>query len=314
MTVNTASLFLAQITKESQRERSVHLSVPSATQPSQNLPIPPDCVLIQSQETLWPLRAALLWGNTHARRAHVQGPTLLHNTPATTYQPKITQIHTCYCLVIDIVLIGKKAHSSRDLWSFNVRLQKPGSAFRNHDVAAMLLNHLFKASSTQESTLLLAFFSCSSFRKLFSDTGKMPFKGKELVLSLETVPHTSGDDEEFVHVTKIANVEENAARFLHSNQPGRPWGSCCFLRVCEHTNSWSAVYVWMEPIRKLTISDMQKSIFFFTDRLKENIILTDVNVIRWDLRNKPFLQIQNEPFRVRATFAFGWYNTNIWIR
>lgn len=158
MTVNTASLFLAQITKESQRERSVHLSVPSATQPSQNLPIPPDCVLIQSQETLWPLRAALLWGNTHARRAHVQGPTLLHNTPATTYQPKITQIHTCYCLVIDIVLIGKKAHSSRDLWSFNVRLQKPGSAFRNHDVAAMLLNHLFKASSTQESTLLLAFF------------------------------------------------------------------------------------------------------------------------------------------------------------
>lgn len=123
------------------REGSVRASVPPNPPTSRS-----DCVLTQSQETLWPLRAALLWGNIHACWAGGQRPTSPHDAPA-TYQPKITKTHThtllfnyWYCIDLDSFAGTKKLNSSLDLWTLNVWLPELGAAFRNHDVTVMLVN------------------------------------------------------------------------------------------------------------------------------------------------------------------------------
>ncbi len=74
-----ASLFLDQISEGVQREYVCPLGPPPSS------PCRPDCVSIQSQETVWSFRAALLWGN--ALHAGLTSRAKAQNTTQAVSQP-----------------------------------------------------------------------------------------------------------------------------------------------------------------------------------------------------------------------------------
>lgn len=197
-----------------------------------------DCVLTQSQETLWPLRAALLWGNTHARWAGVQRPTSPHDAPA-TYQPKITKKHThtllfnyWYCIDLDVFAGTKKAQFKS--WPLNLEcltswtwsgLQKSWCHGDAGKPASWTTFFSFTHSLTLPAFFSSYFFLRGSHVALRPAVtlGTLVFQRRKVFLSLsmKTLPHTSGDGEEFVHVWP------DSPAFLHppsrrSMQPDHP--------------------------------------------------------------------------------------------
>ncbi len=81
-----------------------------STRPPPSSPCRLDCVLIQSQETVWPLRAALLWGNAlHAgltSRAEPQHTTQAVSPPTPLlHQPSDLNTHRHDSLLLWVFLL-----------------------------------------------------------------------------------------------------------------------------------------------------------------------------------------------------------------